>query len=198
MSDFNFDSKEEKYFYHWLLEIQAKGYIKEIIRGDELSFLLSEKAISTRKVEIKTKTKVVDFSLLQQHVYTPDFKIIWNKSAEALLFSIDSFDDRYVFVANLINGEYVSYIEIKPSFDKTNMTRLFGINQKWMFAKYGIYVQKILPYKTSKKSDNCFFKETFVPEQYHKDRNIVGKDKPPLLHFTFKNCDDFIENLLTK
>ena len=188
----NFDSKEEKYFYYWLEEIKTLGFIDKIERGDEIAFTLSEKVVDTRKVQMKTKDKDVEFSLLQPHVYTPDFRITWNQSAKGKFFSVSNFDDRFLFVAN---SGGISYIEIKPAFDAQNMTRLFGINQKWMMQKFGIFVQKIIPYKTGKKAGNCFFKETFIPQQFIKDRAIVGKDKPPLLHFDSGTLEEFIKKM---
>lgn len=83
---------------------------------------------------------------IRKHIYTPDFKIEWKSCLECV--SSD-------------------YIEIKPSFDSHNMTRLFTVNQKWVYAKYGIYVQKIVPEK--------LFKQTFIPDRFL--RTDSGKQK---------------------
>ena len=38
------------------------------------------------------------------------------------------------------------------------MTRLFSINQKWMYSEHGIYIQKVIPQK--------LFADTFTPKRY--------------------------------
>ena len=132
----NFDSKDELYFSYWLEELD------EFILGWESHpdpFKLFDGLSIIKQVQLKTKVKQVEKTLLQPHVYTPDFFI--------------NVTHNFPFKKHIISN----YIEIKPKFDRYNMTRLFHINQKWVFDKFGIYVQQIIV--------DTLFKQTFVPRK---------------------------------
>jgi hypothetical protein len=98
--------------------------------------------------------------LLREHIYTFDFEIKWNKKAKGIFYyNIDDKVklDKIPFIAQ----NDITKVETKPSWDMQNMSRLWSINCKWVYQKYNIYVQKIIP--TGKNT--CLFARTFVPQK---------------------------------
>ena len=97
---------------------------------------------------------------MQGHVYSPDFSIAWAEKARKIFFNVcGSKVDLYKspFITDIFYS-HISIIEVKPVFDQNNMTRLFTINQKWMYQLHGVYVQKVVPVK--------LFEKTFTPKKY--------------------------------
>ena len=156
-----YDSKEELYFSWYLRELQEANYIYHI-EYQPASYHLSLPQTHCFVKPLKTKTKIVSVTLLRKHIYTPDFRVLWEQKARGLFFNNhdDEVDLRKIpFITNptsnsLSNG----LIEIKPVFDQNNMTRLFAINQKWLYHQHDIYIQKIIPVK--------LFEATFTPQKY--------------------------------
>lgn len=159
-----YDSLEELAILQWLFEIKNQGIIKTIKRAD--SYLLSDAVHNNyaeqtaRKVNSVPRTQV----LLHGHSYTPEFEVVWDYPKAKDLFVWDfhsqsKFDK--IFVGEKIQGyttDFVTFIEVKPSFDQNNMERLFKLNQKWMWSKHKIFVNLI--------KVNDLFPETFTPKEY--------------------------------
>ena len=176
----NYDSQEELYFSWYLDELKEVGYIENYEAQPE-SYVLSEPAFYEYDKRLKTKTKTVVKKLIREHIYTADFRIAWAEKARGLFFNklIDRVDlSKIPFVSNYY---FTSTIEIKPTFDQNNMTRLFTINQKWMYQKQGVYVQKIVPVK--------LFSETFTPKRYLLTNKSL---KPRKLKYTPETLEQFI------
>ena len=157
-----YDSPEELYVSWYLDELEEAGYVERYLHQPKSLELSDKKTFPWEKV-LKTKRKQMSSTLLQGHIYTPDFSVTWEESAEELFFKSIFFarnNVKGIMFANWPNDafNFYSYIEVKPIFDRNNMTRLFTINQKWVYDKYGIYVQKIIPQK--------LFKDTFTPQRY--------------------------------
>lgn len=133
------DSDEERHFYAWLIEAERAGLVSNI-EYHSGSFVLADRATMPVEKQLKTKTKTVEKFLLHPHKYTPDFEFIWHGIANP-------------FTAITLNNVFV---DVKGSFNKYGDSKQFSINQKWMFAKYGIYVNKCVPEK--------LFLKTWVPE----------------------------------
>lgn len=77
---YGLDSSEEVHFYWMLLELQKKGYIKEIIMRPE-QFVVIDAVSRTIESIKKYKTKedkVIskESTVLNDFKYTPDFKIL--------------------------------------------------------------------------------------------------------------------------
>ena len=179
-----FDSNEEKFFSWYIRELQEANYIYHIEYQPE-SYHLSRPQIHCFTKPLKTKTKLVSVTLLREHVYTPDFRILWEQKARGLFFNNhdDKVDLRKTpFITNSTsNSLSESLIEIKPVFDQNNMTRLFSINQKWLYHHYNTYVQKIIPVK--------LFEQTFVPQKYL----LTDKtNKPRKLKFQPRTLNEFL------
>jgi len=184
-----FDSEEERLFYLYIEELKGEGFIDEFDYHVE-SFSLSDKVGYNWMKKMKTKEKEMESTLLQPHIYTPDFSIFWNEKAYGI-FYCDINDgkiklDSVPFVNNIDEGmDKGSFIEVKPAFDMNNMQRLFAINQKWVYKEHGVYVQKVIP--VGKK--NCLFAKTFVPQK----AMLTPKTKKPKKYkFEVKSLNEFL------
>ena len=159
---YKYDSNEEIYFSWYLKELADKGIIINWEYHPK-TFILSEKVTHVFHKQLKTKDVVKNSVILNDHRYQADFLIHWNAGWEGRIFMcLDGLlSTRYAFIAN-INKEGVpfSVIDIKGSFARphNNSAITFPLNQKWVYQKYNIYVQKIIP--------QHLFKETFVPVRF--------------------------------
>lgn len=167
-----FDSDEELEFYCWLKEAESRGLIKNI-RCHKISFNLSEKATIPFQKHMKTKIKIVDKFILHDHVYSPDFDftIIGEKLKKFNFFIENQYKSKFMIV------------DVKGGFSKS--VDRFSINQKWVWSKYGLYVQKIVPEK--------LFKKTWVPEVC---RLSPKQLKPVKKYIGCKNINEFMEFLI--
>ena len=162
---YQFKSSEEKHFSWFLDDLIDHGYAKQWWYEPK-TYVLSEdiKYDWVKETQLKTKLKVEnkESTFLRGHVYTPDFCIKWDHSSVDKLWSS-------VGLTRPLHGDKhgYSFIDTKGSFDPHNMTRLFRINQKWMWDKLGIYVQDIVPQK--------LFEKTFTPQRYLMTDKMVQK-----------------------
>jgi len=186
-----FDSEEERLFYLYLEELKVNGYVRDFTFHAD-SFTLSEKLTYEWLKKMKTKNTKMESTLLQPHSYVPDFKVLWNSKSLGIfyenIFNGKTKLDSVPFINNIDkNGKDLgSFIEIKPSFDFQNMTRLSIINIKWVFSKHNILIQKITPVAKNK----CLFKDTFVPEK----ALLTKTKKKKKYHFEVKSLEDYINN----
>jgi hypothetical protein len=156
-----YDSKEEIYFFWYLTELYNNGFIFQINYQPQ-TFTLADKQEYYWTQVLKTKTKQMLATILQGHDYTPDFLIIWSSRAQGILYNKS--DDIFNFRKNVFVGKKytysqdVSFIEVKAEFGKYNSFRWFTINQKWVYQKFGIYIQMVKPIS--------LFKKTFTPERF--------------------------------
>ena len=177
-----YDSPEELYVSWYLDELGEAEYLWSY-DFQPVSFNLSLDVRYEWQQIMKTKTKSMSSALLQKHVYTPDFKVHWADKSIGLFIKSIKFVTINKSAPFWINNSGESIWEVKPSFDRNNMTRLFTINQKWVYDKYGIYVQKIIPWK--------LFAETFTPEKYLLTDS--GKQKRKLI-FTPRTLEEYVES----
>lgn len=159
-----YDSTEEYYFECCLIELVNMGFVKYYKRQPESIKITEGLKISyTETTQLKTKTKVTvrHQTLLQDSVYTPDFLIAWENKAENILFQNIIYSNKKLvtpFIAYPEGDTYISIVECKGSFDRNNMTRLFVLNQKFIWDKYKIFVNLVvIP---------DFFKKVFTPKEY--------------------------------
>jgi hypothetical protein len=143
----NFDSNEELEFYHWCIEAKRYKIISDFKYNCE-TYQLSPKQTTVEIKQLKTKSKEVTKHLFHEHVYSPDFHLFkgerWGVLDKNTLLSLHGYNNEFV-------------IDIKGSFQLHDGSRSFSINQKWMFDKYRIYINKVIPEK--------FFKLTWLPEK---------------------------------
>lgn len=178
-----YHSKEEWYFSWYLDELQAAGLISHYEKN-ERAYPLSEETVLTyyskSVIDRKTKQPVEKPTpLLKGHVYTPDF-LVYPTGPSKLFHPLDYL--RYSLYS--VQGRSCIYyddkgciIETKGDFDSNNMTRLFGLNQKWFYQMHGRYVQLLkIPQ---------LFEKTFTPVRYLRTDTQVKfrklKYKPKLL-----------------
>lgn len=157
------DSENEQWICYWLDELKKYGYVNSYDRAEPFS--LSEGVTNHYVLKLKTKSKPMRQSICGGHVYTPEFIVYWNK--KALDRIVWMYGSKTKFNNVLIGhedekGRIYTIIEVKPEFDYNNMTRLFIVNQKWTFDKYGIWVNLVKPYE--------LFEKTFTPVLFRKTK----------------------------
>lgn len=186
-----FDSVGELHFSYWTDQLIQEGYIEQVVLQPE-PYDLSSKLI---KPYIKKMKRVSDKTMFQTihqpHVYTPDVLIIWTEKAKGI-FYITIEDTCKVLPHHLFanwqgfenRDVWATTIELKPSFDHQNMTRLASLNIKWVYEKYKHIIEMV------KLPD--FFKKTFTPDRYLlTDKSYV----PRKLKYKPKNFNRFISEL---
>jgi len=159
-----FDSSEEMHLFWWLTELKEAGFI-ETIETQPSPFPLSEQIWCEYEKQMKTKTKMVNEEVMKGHIYTTDVFVIWNKNAlnkfttliDSPVQKVHKRSMKYI-ISQEKDGVIYSFIEVKPSFDQNNMTRLAKINQKWVWEKFRTYVNIVIPSK--------HFNKTFTPMKY--------------------------------
>jgi len=134
------DSDEEREFYAWLLEAEYAGLITDI-EYQPGSLSLSSRASIQIEKKLKTKTKMVEKFLLHRHEYTPDFVFEWTGPGQGNPF---------------VSGPIKTWVDVKGGFNAHGDPKQFSINQKWVYQKFGIFVNKVVPEK--------LFCKTWVPE----------------------------------
>lgn len=96
------------------------------------TFILSKKVTYMSGKKEKT--------LFQDHVYSPDFLIIWEPE-------YTKFRDE--FKVPFGDEENMVYVDVKGSFNRNQ--RSFSIDQKWVYQKEKLYIYKLEPKKFFKK-----------------------------------------------
>ncbi|XAI97358.1 hypothetical protein [Leptolyngbya phage Lbo-JY46] len=180
--DIPLDSEHELWICWWLDELKDLGFIKYYTRAEPFS--LSHGYTNNYVVKMKTKSKPMRQSICGGHVYTPEFRVVWHKKAlDKIVWLMDSGDkfDKVLIGHIAANKELYTIIEVKPEFDYNNMTRLFTINQKWVFDKYGIWVNLIKPKE--------LFKKTFTPVNFRKTK--TGKERK--IDWKVKNLTTYLK-----
>jgi hypothetical protein len=195
----NFDSKEEEYFYWWILELKDKGII-ESFKYQPKSFELSSDIKVSYKEKLKTKTNVKSQSLLSGHQYKADFLIYWNKDYKDKIF-VDYNDimeqsfKKYPIVVNYSEKSncYFSVVDVKGNFNQNDAWRRFSIDQKWVFQNHSIFVQKIVPIPDGKgRPASALFKTTFIPNRYQLT-DITQKRRK--INFEYRLIESYLDSL---
>jgi hypothetical protein len=181
---YKWDSKEEEYFFWYVEELQEAGFIDNI-KYQPKPFPLFDGAKYTFNKQLKTKSKSVTRTLLKPHQYQADFLLGWSDIAIDVFFAVNSNTDmlKLPFYAYLLtkNDEYRSVVDVKGTFNQNDAWRRFSIEQKWVWDKYQIYVQKIIPQK--------LFKDTFTPSRYL----LTDKSgKPRKINWEIRTLAEFI------
>ena len=180
-----FESFEEEIFHQYLLELEDRKIISHIEKP--ASLVLSEAVpITVGKKEV---------NLLNEHIYTGDFKFrvedselsIFNHiiaptiSPKSKKQAVIYYKGGFHSLGYLREWRNEVYIEVKGNYDNNNMTRLFSLNQKWVYQKYGIYYNLV---KVPK-----IFEKTFTPEAYLK--TSTGKDRK--INYKVKLIDEYLK-----
>ena len=148
---FDCDSIGEIHFLYYIEELIEAGYVKNVARGN--TYELSTKLVNPYTIALKTKSKEYLQTILQPHEYSYDFTVEWTELGLKYFCNKSNTKwENYFF----ITSKSISYIECKPEFDYNNMTRLVTLNVKWMWQKYGMFIQVV--------KNEQLFKETFTPK----------------------------------
>lgn len=142
----DFASEEEWQVYNWLNEAEKYGLICGI-KYQPGPFELAPRVSVKILKQLKTKTNEEDIFLFHPHKYTPDFEFTVVSDYLKTVF-------KYPHVGRY--GSYVIFVDVKGCFNPYGDSKQFSINQKWMFQKFGLYVEKIVPEK--------LFKKTWAPD----------------------------------
>lgn len=175
------DSNEEYYSLWYINELIRHNILTEVEYHPQ-AFQLSDSVYNyyneSKTKKGKTSTIPVFREVMKAHIYTADWKLVWNTNE-----NIDRFVTRYdeklkgkvsrFFMAKMIGSKLTSYIDIKgasvnPRMSSSSTT--FSLNQKWVYSKYGIYVQKVIPISNTTKAmrttSSGLFVSTFTPARY--------------------------------
>jgi len=167
-----FDSNEEMYFYWWVKELKKEGYI-DSIEMQPKAFELSDKTVVQHtKPMKKTADKVLDHTLVNEHVYTADALIKWNEKALGIfcyVFPPTTAHEKQTYKLFVCDSLLYSYFEVKPIFDQNNMTRLVKINIKWVLKDFGVLVNMFIP--------ETIFNAYFTPQRYLFQNKAKGSRK---------------------
>jgi hypothetical protein len=191
MAEQLYDSDEERYASWYFDELVEYHILNEYFYHPK-PFPLSDRVAHECFEEKKTKTKHVEKFLMHPHNYQADFLLYWNPSWEGRFFmTLDGWLDlNYPFIANM-STKKVPYtvVDVKGSFagKHNNSAVTFPLDQKWVYNKHKIYVQKIIP--------KDLFKETFIPRKYE-ITNVSGKKRK--IAFKPKFIEQYIESLSNK
>jgi len=152
-----YDSQEEKWFSEWLNEAKSGGMVDRYIYHPSeliLSETQKQKVVTEyyTKVRKEKRTRTSYKTILRDCKYTPDFIVYFTESFRDLFPKV-----LIEFGENDVPENVSCYIDVKGSFAGRNNSSAitFPIKQKWVYDKYGIYVNKVVPER--------FFKRTWVP-----------------------------------
>ena len=167
-----FDSNEELYFYWWAKELQKEGYIDTIEMQPKAFELSSKTVVQHTKPMKKTADKILDHTLVNEHVYTADALIKWNEKALGIfcfVFPPAVPHEKQTYRLFTCDSLLYSYFEVKPIFDQNNMTRLVKINIKWVLKDFGILVNMFIP--------ETIFNTYFTPQRFIFQTKAKGERK---------------------
>jgi hypothetical protein len=192
-----YKSREEEAFALWCAEAQTFGLVASwSYEPPEWELTIG---VSLKK---KVKGRLVKRSLLQGHVYTCDFEV---KLTELGLKAFsDVFPKTYLggSESHIFGNQKTVIIDIKGGFSSYDGSRSFSINQKLMWDKHKVFVEKVVhwkpqrdrkgnPKKTNKdgsiKTIKCFFMDTFCPKPLRTLQNgatsVMGQACPTVEEF---------------
>lgn len=155
------DSNEERLFLFWCEELFQQGYIEKVTRAD--SYLLTDGVQNSYSFvkQLKTKSKPITKTevLLEPSSYNPDFAIYWTpKGREKFCWLlVDDHNSKCdkLFIDTFHNQPTI--IEVKGNFDANNMIRLWKNNQKFLYYRYKVFTNLVIPDK--------LFEQTFLPHK---------------------------------
>lgn len=202
----NFDSNEEMYFKWFLDELLTY----ECIRGYKYHpkpFILSQSLYFDVQNQKRPESKPRQISIMQGHQYQADFVIYWTNKLKNIIWAplAGSFYENpksFPFLANFNkeNSVYYTVVDVKGSFSgpHNNSAISFPLNQKWVWSKYSILVQKVVTHpRVTKKGDivpsNALFSKFFVPEKFIYTNKSGEKRK---IVYPIRKIDQYLVNTL--
>jgi len=162
------DSDEEYLFLSWYEEAERLGLVSDITRQPE--FKLSDKAVTIEHKVNSRGIKAVEKFLLHPHTYRADFSFtvaVEKNEAGDMVMLLDKFITRRAarLIYSVFKNKPVCFVDVKGGWSnhrsRNSSDVTFPVNQKWVYAKYGIFVNKVVisPGKGS------FFKNYWAPDE---------------------------------
>lgn len=146
------DSREEIEFFSWLDSLP-----KDILIEYEYQPPSFEIFPSIKTNVFKSENKMIERVILRRHVYTADFKLKFNSQY------LNQLSELFIITENSIKEEkdiglttIEVYVDVKGTFNRFSGDRVFSLNQKMVFSKYGIFVNKVVPKKLKMKYQSIF------------------------------------------
>jgi hypothetical protein len=201
-------SKEEELFQHYVNELLESGLLLDAEYEPE-TFILAEPVSMPCMIQMATKVKDKSIHVLHKHSYTPDWKLTWNVAGITYLCW-----QRYEYVtfkgANrpynpfFCDSDGISYVDVKGAVKQafigaSNSSAItFPLNQKWMYEKYKIFVQKTI----ISLKEGSLFEKTFTPEKVVEEEIYVkggkwGKRGGTKLKYNPITLEEYIYNETT-
>lgn len=159
---------QEQWFDIWAEEVEAAGYIDEVVREPDVpTFELFE---GYSKPFGKKKNVI-----MRPVVYTPDRIIKWNDKAIDIFiapFYWPAIDMETCYFNPQLEGKNMFHFSILDIKGPTGSQKAYGsdfkFTQKWLWAKTQQYVQKVMlsPVKPLKKDVQYLWAATFTPQRY--------------------------------
>lgn len=185
MSSLQFDSQEEEWFSWYADELQAAGFVYRWERDVPAIPLTA----GLTHYYTNEKGKLKSQCLFRKSEYTPDFKLYWRIAAEEVFFQllenkrkiITPFIGQRLWLHDTEDDAMLSVVEVKPSFDQNNMTRLFKNNQKFVWDKHGLFLNLVTPQE--------LFEGTFTPRRFL----LTKTGKPRKLSFKPKTLQQYLD-----
>jgi hypothetical protein len=187
-------SNEELYF-SWFLEDLKKEGIVITYNNIEKQFEIGKTVKRTYIKKMKRiDDKIIEDIIVPSIIYTPDYFVKWDTTHPGTKFFIGEYWNNYkkysirntpivTIERHCSDNTLDTYIEIKPDFDKVNMTRLFKRTQLAILESTGTYVSLVkVP---------SLFKKTFVPSRYIYTDKKTQKRK---LKYKAKSLKQFIKD----
>ena len=194
-----YKSEEENMMASWLEEAKEHGLVLSW-EYEPVKYMLSEKKTQDVVVQMKTKTKVVERHVCSPHTYQPDFQFKLSDEGYRLFGHI--FPKTYLTEPTnpLFKLLETVAVDVKGGFMNSGEKKCFSINQKWMFDRYNIWTEYVVPWiapkKVTKKRKKAvpakgLFADTFVPDSLR----WMNSRKSPTLNTKGVACNTIQEFL---
>ena len=199
MAETTYDSKEEQAFVWYLEELKTKGFILRY-KYQPKPFTLFEKVHYKWVKHLKTKSKIEISPILNGYSYQADFMIFWAPAAEHIFFEVlDSSMSLPCKIADIPflarkKNSIHSIVDVKGTFNQNDAYRRFSIDQKMVWDKHNIYVQKVIPWPSVSKAGKikpvgALFNQTFTPFEFL--FTDVKRDRKKL-RYNVRTIDEYV------
>ena len=185
------DSDEEYLFLCWYEEAEELGLVSNLIRQPE--YELSGRVSETRRFPSKKNPdRTVDRFLLHPHSYKADFLFdvkVEDDGRGNMIPSVSRVCDvRYqdgLIPYKGADDTYACVVDIKGGFanhrSRNSSDVTFPVNQKWVYDKYGILVNKVVI-----SPRNGFFSRYWAPECAF----TTAKGRPSIVYRSCRKVGD--------
>jgi len=178
----DFDSWDEYQFYLWILDAKELGLVKHA-KFYPTPFLLSDTESYIKETQLKTKVRHDTKRLLAAHEYTADVVIEFSDLFRTL------FPGYEIHQSNENAGTFTAWFDVKPGVNakylKFTSSITFPLNQKWVYQKHGIFINKVMM--------KVLFHKTWCPHDVRK-----GKRIPVLKPWLGTNTKEDIATIIRK